>query len=710
MVKYPPVSIGQNFLNLHPSAPSGKCPTEKCLYGAKRDTSCVGWTTPMRQNNALQTTKNPASLPKTDFLAALSRQILVCDGAIGTELRKRIPAHLQCLDACNIDDAYAPIVTAIHLAYCGAGADVIQTNTYQANREALAHHGLAEQVAAINRAGVQLARGVAGETCYVAGSVGPLSFHAQPEPATKAIRRLFKEQMDALVDAGADLLLLETFVSPKQAEIATQQALTYDVPVIAEISGISGGTVGAGVDVRVFAQELEQLGVHAVGINCRGPHDLVEAMELLAPVIKVPLVVQPNAGNPRVEQGEIALSYTVDAEIFSDYVRKLVELGANMIGGCCGTTPEYTAKIRQVVARQAPVERETRIFVLPKPPSFLYRAKNVVIDNVDDGLRRKPSHRQRRSPNALRQYEKIENPVQQVFETRERIVSVEMRANTFPQLRALLRAAKTLSAIGVDLFDVTDNSGAVVNIGAVGTAYRLQQATQIPTLIHWTTRSRNLISMQSHLLEAEALGIRGIVALSGDHPKVGPYETASLVPDVRGAVQLMRLIARLNRGELSDGSSIGEPCAFYYGGGFTIAENLSPHVKHLTSKVAHGAKFAYTQPVWTFEDIARAQKATAHLGIKILYGVLPLTSFRSASYLRDNLGLYIPQIIVDKFRDLGDTAGQELGMKLTLDLVQEIRKQDRIPIDGIYLIPPARMNWKNRGRVISEIVKVYRAS
>ena len=628
------------------------------------------------------------SLSKNDFLSALARQILVCDGAIGTELRKRIPAHLQCLNACNIDDAYAPIVEAIHRAYRDAGADVIQTNTYQANREALAPHGLAEQVAAINRAGVQHARAVAGDTHYVAGSVGPLPFHAQPEPSIKAIRRLFKEQMDALVDAGADLLLLETFVSKKQAEIATKQALTYDVPVIAEISGISGGTVGAGVDVRVFAQELEQLGAHAVGINCRGPHDLVEAMELLAPVIRVPLVVQPNAGNPRVEQGEIALSYTVDAEIFSDYVRKLVELGANMIGGCCGTTPGYTARIRQAVAQQAPgrtpIKRESRIFVLPRAHRVRHRDRAV-------------------SPT-------IENPVQQVFETRERIVSVETRANTFPQLRALLKEAKTLAAIGVDLFDVTDNSGAVVNIGAVGTAYRLQQATQIPTLIHWTTRSRNLISMQSHLLEAETLGIRGIVALSGDHPKVGPYETASLVPDVRGAVQLMKLIARLNRGELADGSSIGEPCAFYYGGGFTIAENLNPHVKHLASKVAAGAKFAYTQPVWTFEDIARAQKAAEHLGIKILYGILPLTGFRSASYLRDNLGLYIPQFIVDKFRDLGDTAAHELGMKLTLDLVQEIRHQDSVPVDGIYLIPPARMNWKNRRRVITDIVEVYRAN
>lgn len=615
-------------------------------------------------------------------MESLTHRVLVCDGAIGTELRKRIPAHLHCVDACNLSNKHADKVVEIHHAYAEAGADVIQTNTYQANREALSVHGLAEQVDEINRAGVKLARTAVGDSCYIAGSVGQIPFQTEDttvtdvEPSTKTIRKIFKEQIDALVDEGVDLLLLETFVSSKQAEIATKQALTSGIPVIVEISGISGGTVGTGVDVRVFAQELEQLGAHAVGINCRGPHDLVQAMELLAPIIKTPLVVQPNAGNPRVEQGEIAVSYTVGADVFTDYVHKLINLGANMIGGCCGTTPEYTAKIRQAVAGRKPVKRQPRIFVLPKS-SPTYKAQR-------------------------------DNPVQQVFETRERIVSVEARANTFPQLRALLKEAKTLAAIGVDLFDVTDNSGAAVNIGAVGTAFRLQQTTHIPTLIHWTTRSRNLISMQSHLLEAEALGIRGIVALSGDHPKAGPYEAASLVPDVRGAVQLMKLIARLNQGELADGSSIGDPCGFYYGGGFTIAENLDPHVKHLTNKVAEGAKFAYTQPVWTFEDIARAQKATQHLGIKILYGILPLTSFRSASYLRDNLGLYIPQFIVDKFRDLGDTAGSELGMQLTLDLVKEIRNQDTIPIDGIYLIPPARLNWKNRRGVISEIVQTYR--
>ena len=182
-------------------------------------------------------------LKKDNFMEALARRILVCDGAIGTEIRKRIPSYLQCVDACNISTEHAEQVEAVHRAYVDAGADVIQTNTYQANREALAVHGLAEQVKEINSIGVSLARAAAEENCYVAGAVGQIPFQTldTPLPSTKAIRRLFKEQMDALVDEGVDLLVLETFVSPKQAEIATKQALTYGVPVVVEISGVSGG-------------------------------------------------------------------------------------------------------------------------------------------------------------------------------------------------------------------------------------------------------------------------------------------------------------------------------------------------------------------------------------------------------------------------------------------------------------------------------------
>jgi len=598
---------------------------------------------------------------------------------MSTQLRGRIPPYVQCLDACNVHPDYLHIVQNIHREYRRAGVDILQTNTYGANAAKLKIYGLEEQVAEINRAGVKLAREVAGDELYVAGSVGPLEIDVlQEKPSPKAIRRIFKEQMDALVAEGVDVLLLETFTDLAQTEISTEQALTYDLPVIVQISGISGGKLGGGIDVRVFAREIEEIGAHVIGMNCRGPHDLVDAMELLAPVIKTPISIQPNAGNPRIEQGKLEATYTVNADIFDEYVQKLIKLGANIIGGCCGTTPAYISKMKARVQGLTPVKRQTRIFIFPK-----------VVE------------RRKTQP---------ENPIQQIFETRRNIVSVELRANTFVELRAMLREAKELAAIGTDLFDVPDNAGAIVNIGTIGTAYQLQQETQLPTIIHWTTRQRNLISLQSHLLEAWALGIRGVLALSGDHPKVGPFEEANLVRDVRGSTQLMELISRLNSGELADGSSIGEPCNFYIGGGFTIAENLRPHVKHLANKVKNGAKFIYTQPAYTLEDIERTYEATKALGVKILYGILPLTSFRSLSFLRDNLGVYIPQSIADRFRDIEDSEGKRVGMELTLELVQHIREQNRFPVAGIYIIPPPPMNWKNKRIAVSEIVRAYRGN
>jgi homocysteine S-methyltransferase len=454
--------------------------------------------------------------------------------------------------------------------------------------------------------------------------------------------------------------------------------LTYGLPVIVQISGIAGGTLGHGIDVRVFMQGIEKLGAHVVGMNCRGPHDLLEAMERVAPVIKVPISVQPNAGNPKIEQGRLEATYTINPDIFDEYVQKLIRLGANILGGCCGTTPEYIAKIKARTQGLTPIKRETRIFVLPEV------------------IKKRRLHQQ-------------ENPIQQIFETRKDIVSVEMRANTFLEFRNMISASHELTAVGADLFDVPDNAGAMVSVGAIGTAHHLQQETGIPTIIHWTTRSRNLISMQSHLLEAQTLGIRGILALSGDHPKTGPYdETARLVSDVRGSTQLIALISKLNNGELLDGSALGDSCNFYIGCGFTIAENLKPHVKHLTNKVKNGAKFVYTQPAFTLEDMERTYEAAKHLGVRILYGVLPLTSFRSASYLRDNLGMYIPQSIVDQFRDLEFSEGKILGMKLTLELMRQVRNQDRFPVDGVYIMPPPPMNWKNKQAAVSEIIRTYR--
>ena len=627
----------------------------------------------------------------SDFLPQLESQILVCDGGFGTQLRKRVPLHIDCLDACNVEESYQELVRQIHLEYCQSGADIIQTNTYGANQRKLELYGFGDRVEEINQAGVELAKHAVAKSkmlglrhdsreIFVAGSVGPLESNPfERDLSVSEMEQIFKTQIAALVVAGVDLVILETFTNLHQATVAVKLALEFEVPVIAQISGVSKGLLRDGTDVRVFAQSLAQLGVSIIGLNCRGPHDLLSATEKLAPVISTPLSVQPNAGTPRIDQGQLNTTYSVSADLFNEYVQKFIDLGVNVIGGCCGTTPEYIRKIRSSVAGQPPIQRPTQIFVFPEQPKL---PKGIVPPN----------------------------PIQQIFEHKNRIVSVEMRANTFPQLKAMLNAAQRLATVGVDMFDVPDNAGATVNIGTIGTAFRLQQVTNIPTLIHWTTRQRNLISIQSHLLEAWALGIQGVIALSGDHPKVGRYETAKVVTDLRGSVQLMALLERLNQGHLIDGSPLGEACNFYVGGGLTIAPNLIPHLKHLRQKVENGARFVYTQPVYTLDDAEQICHATRNFGIKVLLGILPITSFRSISFLRDNLGMYIPLTVVDRFQSLSSSADQATyGLEMINDFVHQLGRQNRFTVDGIYVIPPARINWKRKQAIISQLIRTFRS-
>jgi len=624
----------------------------------------------------------------SDFLKQLNRRVLVGDGGFGTQLRLHLPSHITCLDACNIDPTYKDKILQIHLEYGQAGADIIQTNTFGANKQKLSLQGFGNQVESINQAGVQLARRAATEInssqkrqIFIAGAIGPLENDPlEDELPINRIRQIFASQMESLVSAEVDLLILETFTNLRQAKIATTLAVEFGLPVIVQISGVSKGMLSDGTDVRVFAQTLSQLGANIIGLNCRGPHDLLLGFEKLVRVIDTPLSVQPNAGTPRIDQGQINTGYSVSVDQFSAYVKEFLDLGINIVGGCCGTTPEYTRTIRDCVAGRSPIQRQTQIFIFPEQPKT---------SKLEIQL----------------------NPIQKVFETKNRITSVEMRANTFPQLRAMIKVAEKLAIVGVDLFDVPDNAGATVNIGTIGTAFKLQEASNIPTLIHWTTRQRNLISMQSHLLEAWALGIKGLIALSGDHPKVGRFETAKIVTDIRGSVQLMSLLKRLNQGHLIDGTPLGESCDFYVGGGFTITRNLKPQLKYLHRKIEQGARFFYTQPVYTLdtaEEVCRSIHGQEPR-IKVLLGILPITNLRSISFLQDNLGMYIPSTVIEQFQNIDNPKDQFAhGLSMAKNLLYELSRQNRFLVDGIYIIPPSRLNWKNKQSVITQLIHAFR--
>ena len=296
----------------------------------------------------------------SDFLHQIERRILIGDGGLGTQLRLRLPSNIRCLDACNIDPTFRNFVYEIHADYGRAGADIIQTNTYGANQLKLDLQGYGNQLESINLAGVQLASQAATEISssqnrqvFVAGSVGPLESNPlEDELSITEIRQAFTAQMEVLVSAGVDLLILETFTELRQTKIATKLAVKFGLPVIVQISGISKGIVSDGTDVRVFAQTLCQLGANVIGLNCRGPHDLLLAAEKIARVTDTPLSVQPNAGTPRIDQGKIRTTYSVSPDHFSGFIKRFLSLGINIIGGCCGTNPEHISQLRKIIDQQ----------------------------------------------------------------------------------------------------------------------------------------------------------------------------------------------------------------------------------------------------------------------------------------------------------------------------------------------------------------------
>ena len=340
------------------------------------------------------------------FLKELGSRILVCDGAFGTQLRKKIPSYVTCLDACNIDSDYLYIVQDIHREYKVVGVDIIQTNTFGANAKKLEFHGLDEQVREINAAGVRLAREVAGEDVFVAGSVGPIETSPfSNEFSAEEVGSAFKEQMEVLVEGGIDLIMLETFSDSREVEIATQLALTYDLPVVVQIRGMPRGKLSDGTDICVFVRQMENLGVAAVGINDRPPHEVAEILKRLAKIVNLPIIVQPDAGAPRMSQGKLlSEEYTVAPRLYGEYVNDFVKLGANIIGGCCGTTPEHIQQIKMVTEGILPTEREKQVFVFKDVP------KSVKLE-FDS------------------------NPIQQIFDEKDAIISVEMRAKTFTQFQ-----------------------------------------------------------------------------------------------------------------------------------------------------------------------------------------------------------------------------------------------------------------------------------
>ena len=614
-----------------------------------------------------------------DFRKLLKEKVLVVDGALGTRLQTLTGNRQSCIDGFNLDPSYSEIVSLVHRSYVDAGADIILTNTYGANAVKLDRYARKNQVMAINEAGARLARKAAGERILVAGSVGPLERPGGAEAASEEqYVEVFTEQLQGLVSGGVDLFIFETFQDLVESRAALTAAQSFDLPVIYSIGGVTNGRTSLGYTAEELVIMATELGVDAVGVNCRGAFDILESIERIVQMTSLPLIAMPNAGSPEIDRGRV--EYRVEPHFFKKFARRLFEEGVNIIGGCCGTGPEHVKEMVEVALHT------------PLPPPRAVSDVRVITHTTTIVTPR---------------VKKV-SEVEKVFSKVPFILSVEMRASRTGSFSDYLEAGRRLAGLGVHLFDVPDNAGAKVTMDAMVSAYRLQCETHIPTIMHLSASHRNLIATQSYLLGCAECGIQSILAVTGDHPNVGDHDKyASRVNDVKSSVNLLKLMKGMNEGRLFNGAPCA-PTSFFSGAGFNPMRKLTPQLKWLEKKVEAGCKFIYTQPLYDVDDLERLITALKPFNVPVLVGVLPLSSRRNAEFFAAGKipGVIIPDHILERYRRV---ESQQEGIELGVQLAAEFLEACRGSIDGCYLIPPFTADKYARVEEILEKSGVNRA-
>jgi methionine synthase I (cobalamin-dependent)/5,10-methylenetetrahydrofolate reductase len=557
----------------------------------------------------------------TPFLDALDDRVLVCDGAMGTLLYAQGIFINRCFDALNLTDPAR--VAAVHEDYVRAGADVIETNTFGANRIKLRSFGLADQIRDINQEGVRLARKAAGGNVYVAGAMGPLGLRIEPWGKTAAdeAEAYFKEQAQALVDGGVDLLMLETFRDVKEivAAIAAVRSVCT-LPIVAQMTIEDEGNSLDGTPPEQFVPALQAAGADVIGINCSiGPAHMLEALERMAGLTLARLSAQPNAGRPRDIEGRTL--YLTSPEYMASYARRFTGARVRLVGGCCGTTPEHISQIKAAITSGTAVKTPAR----PAAPA---PAATVVT----------PIERAEKSylANAL---------------TRRRWVTlVELAPPRGHVTEDIIEQARRLRVQGVDAVLVPDGQTGP-RLSALSVAVLIQQRTGIETVLQCSARDRTLLDLQSDLLGAHAMGIRNVVLVTGDVPLVGDYSDAAAVIDV-DSIGLLNAVSRFNHGTDVGGQSIGPPTGFHVG--VTVnpgADDLDHELRRFEYKVEAGADFIVTRPVFDAETFVRVASRLEAARLPVILGVRPLQDALDAEWMAHEMaGARVPASAVERMR------------------------------------------------------------
>ena len=611
-------------------------------------------------------------------------RVIVFDGAMGTMLYAKGVFINQCYDELNLR---APdLVREVHAAYAKAGAEVLETNTFGANRVKLSSYGLESQVREINEAAARIARDVAGDDHLVAGAVGPLGVRIEPYGPTSVDEafQAFHEQMSALKSGGVDCFVLETFGDLAEIAQAVRAARAVDptMPVIAQMTiGVDGRT-SYGATPDDLARTLDKLDVDVIGLNCSvGPQAILEAIEKMAAVTRKKLSAQPNAGMPRDVGGRSM--YMASPEYMASYARHLIQAGAKIVGGCCGTTPDH---IRSIVSGVRPLA--PRSSGLGKAGSGKREAGSAAASSVQDApASRVPSPTSRSQavtpvPFAERSHFAAK------LARGEMVTSVEIVPPRGVDASKMLSDVAALKRAGVDAVNVPDGPRAQSRMGAVMTSLLIEQQVGIETVTHYCCRDRNLLGMLSDLLGASAMGLRNILVITGDPPKMGPYPDATAVFDI-DSIGLTNLVSNLNRGLDPGGNPIGAPTRYAIGVGVNpAAVDPALELKRFAYKVEAGAEYAITQPVFDVAQLERFLGQIDDVRIPIIAGIWPLVSVRNAEFLANEVpGVVVPESVITRMRKANEKS-KEHAVAEGIAIAREMLACVQSAVQGVQVSAP----------------------
>jgi methionine synthase I (cobalamin-dependent)/5,10-methylenetetrahydrofolate reductase len=587
-----------------------------------------------------------------NFLERLKHSPVLGDGAMGTLLYAKGIFINRCYDELNLSQP--ELIRGVHHDYLQAGAEIVETNTFGGNSFRLARHSLADRVRDINVAGAHLAREAAKSfDAWVAASIGPLGVRIEPLGKTsfEEARTAFREQVTALIEGGVDLLMLETFGYVEELHQAVLACRDVDakIPIVAQVTIDEDGNCLDGSDPETFAARLSEWNVDVLGINCSvGPVAMLDAIERVRAVTSLPLAAQPNAGMPRSVEGRNI--YLCSPEYMASYTRKFVAAGVQLIGGCCGTTPDHIRAMKSALrVREA-------------------RGKTAVTEAIHSGVAPSP-------PASIPLAERSRLGAK--IAAGEFVTMVEIVPPKGIDIRKEIEGAKFVKSVGVDGVNIPDSPRASARMSNQALALLMQQEVGIEAILHYTCRDRNVLGIQSDLLGAAATGIRNLICITGDPPKMGNYPDATAVFDV-DAIGLVNIVHNLNRGLDIGTNPIGAGTSFVIGVGANPGlPNLDEEIKRFEYKVEAGAEYVVTQPVFDLNLLESFLKRIEHCRIPVVAGIWPLVSARNAEFMKNELRVSVPDEILNRMtRTASPQAAREEGVAIAREMLAALR--DRV--------------------------------